>query len=70
MKANVKKPETTVDSVIVSFSFPKDPLLRSRAIALVGKKKKGINAEVINNVQGELAIDIYKKLTGIDPYNK
>lgn len=71
MKANVnmKKPEVTVDSVLVAFTFPKDPILRERSVCLVGKKDIGHAVEPIKQYSGEEAIDIYKTLTGNDPYN-
>lgn len=71
MKAHVnnKLPEVNVDSVIVAFTFPKDPILRDRSVCLIGKKDVGYTAETINQYSGQAAIDIYKTLTGKDPYN-
>lgn len=49
-----------VDSVIVSFSMAKDP---KDAVLIVGRKKPGKAADVINAFQGEEAVELYKKLT-------
>lgn len=67
--ANNKLSEVNVDSVIVSFTFPKDPILRDRSVCLVGKKSIGYTADIVNQYDGQAAIDIYKTLTGKDPYN-
>lgn len=71
MKAHVnnKLSEVNVDSVIVSFTFPKDPILRDRSVCLIGKKDVSYTVEAINQYSGQAAIDIYKTLTGKDPYN-
>lgn len=71
MKAHVnnKLPEVNVDSVMVAFTFPKDPILRDRSVCLIGKKDVGYTVESINQYSGQAAIDIYKTLTGKDPYN-
>lgn len=69
MKSSMKNPEINVDSVIVAFTFPKDPLLRERSVCLIGKKAPGHAVDTINQYSGQTAIDIYKTLTGKDPYN-
>lgn len=65
----MKKAEVDVDSVIVAFTFPKDPILCERSYCAIGKKKPGKSVETINQYTGSAAIDIYKTLTGKDPYN-
>lgn len=47
MKANYSNDPVTVDSVLVSFTFPKDPEKKNRAIALVGKKSKRMKPDII-----------------------
>lgn len=69
MKSSMKNPKVNVDSVIVAFTFPKDPILRERSYCAIGKKKPGQSVEAINQYTGSAAIDIYKTLTGKDPYN-
>lgn len=69
MKSSMKNPKVNVDSVIVAFTFPNDPILRERSVCLVGKKDVGHTVEPIKQYSGEEAIDIYKTLIGKDPYN-
>ena len=69
MKSSMKNPKLNVDSVIVAFTFPEDPILRERSYCAIGKKTSGQSVETINQYTGSAAIDIYKTLTGKDPYN-
>ena len=46
-------------SVIVSWDFSKG---KDVGVLLVGEKKPGKDAEIINAFQGQEAVDIYKKL--------
>ena len=41
MKEHVTNPELIVDSVIVSFSFPKDESKKEGSLCLVGRKEPG-----------------------------
>lgn len=41
MKAHATDPELIVDSVIVSFSFPKDKSKKEGSLCLVGRKEPG-----------------------------
>lgn len=51
-----------VESVIVSISFPENGEEDS-GILLVGRKKTGHNADIINVFKGEEARELYDKLT-------
>lgn len=68
MKAHVTDPELIVDSVIVSFSFPKDKAKKDGSLVLVGRKEPGKKVTVANHIVGLKAIDIYRTLTGKDLY--
>lgn len=48
-------------SVVVSWNFPEKD--EDRAILIVGRKKPGKVAEVINAFQGKEAKEIYERLT-------
>ena len=69
MRVSKRNPEINVDSVLVAFTFPKDPILRDRSVCMIGKKDVGHTVKSINQYSGQTAIDIYKTLTGKDPYN-
>lgn len=68
MKAHLTDPDLIVDSVIVSFSFQKDESKRDAALCLVGKKQPGKKVSPAKHFIGEEAIELYKTLTGKDPY--
>ena len=70
MKANYSNDPVTVDSVLVSFSFPKDPEKKNRTVALIGKKSKGMKPDIIGHFSGEAALALYKTLTGKDAYKE
>lgn len=68
MKAHVTDPELIVDSVIVSFSFPKDKSKKEGSLCLVGRKEPDKKVTVVDHIVGLYALDIYRTLTGKDPY--
>lgn len=56
----------TIGSLLVSWDFSHG---KDKAILLVGEKNKGESVDIVNALQGNDAIDLYKKLTtkiGVD----
>lgn len=68
MKAHLTDPDLIIDSVMVSFSFQKDESKRDAALCLVEKKQLGRKVSPTKHFTGEEAIELYKTLTGKDPY--
>lgn len=52
--------QKTTDSIIIGYDYTHGT---DKSVLIVGRKSKGVAAEIINAFQGKEAEELYKKLT-------